>query len=73
MIPLQDLAGPTDAELWIIEADAELTTAELALVDAEIAWLSRPTPKTAADYFQALVDLADLHDLYDHRPAIAVA
>jgi hypothetical protein len=71
--PLHDLAGPTDAELWGIEADAELLAAELALVDAEIAWFTQPSCATAADFLRALVDLADLHDLCDHRAAEAVA
>ena len=66
---LDDIDEPTPAELWAIEAEAELLAAELALVEAEARWFSNPRASTAAAYLQALIDVADLHDFTDHEPA----
>ena len=65
--PLDSIAGPSDAELWAIEAEAELLAAELALVDAEAAWYRRPDPNTAAEYLAAVGEVLDLHSLYGYE------
>ncbi len=67
--PINRTAGPLDAELWEIEAEADLLAAELALVDAESAWYRNPTPETAADYLDAVAEVIDLHTLYGYGPA----
>ena len=56
---------PTVAELRAIEAEEELLMAELALVDAETAWHSRPSLDTAAGYLAALTLVLDLYVMAD--------
>lgn len=73
MRPLDDMAEPTVVDLRAIDAEADLLAAELALVDAECAWFSRPGPISAADYLRALAALADLHDKPHPRSVGAVA
>lgn len=73
MRSIEELTGPSDADLWAIEAEADLLAAELALVDAEAAWYAHPGPETAADYLAAVTEVVDLHDLCAHRTAGAVA
>ena len=72
-IPLELLDGPTDSELWAIEAEAELLDAEVALVDAEAAWLTERSPRAAAAHLQALLDVVDLRHMAGHEPRGAVA
>ncbi len=71
--PLELLDGPSNSELWAIEADDELLDAEVALVDAEAAWLTDPSPRTSAAYLQALLDVVDLQAMVGHLPEGAVA
>ena len=59
-------SSPTDSELWAIEVEAELLTAQLATADAETAWYRRPDPETAADYLAAVTEMTDLHSFYGH-------
>jgi hypothetical protein len=63
MTPLDELAGPSPPELWAIELETEVAAAELALVDAEVRWMTRPCRETAVGLVQALLDLLDLVDL----------
>ena len=56
----EDLVGPTVAELLEIEAEAELLSAGVASIDAELAWLMRPCPATAARLLAALAVVVDL-------------
>ncbi len=65
--------GPTDSELWAIEAEADLLATELALVDAESTWCRERSTESAADVLRALLDLVDLRDLCAHEPEGAVA
>lgn len=71
--PLELLDGPTNAELWAIEADTELLDAEVALVDAETAWLTDASPRNSAAYLQALLDVVDLQEMVGHLSKGAVA
>lgn len=63
---LETAVTPTDVELWAIEADADLLSAELALVDAETDWYRSPGPETAAAYLAAVAEVLDLHELYGY-------
>jgi hypothetical protein len=69
MTHLGDLPEPTKAELWAIEAEAEVLMAELTLVDAETALFAQPSKTAASAYLQALLDLVDLQDFTDHQPS----
>lgn len=63
------LLEPTDADLAAIEAYADVTDAEVALVDAECRWHTTPTPWTAADVLAAIGHLTDLYA--HHTPTAA--
>lgn len=73
LLPLDLLEGPSDDEIWAIEAESELLEAEVALVDAEAAWLAEPSPRSAAEYVQALLDVVDVHHTSYREPSEAVA
>lgn len=62
---------PTPAELLAIEAEADVLAAEMALIDAEMAWLRDPGPATSAAYLAAVLDLVDLLDLADDLSEVA--
>lgn len=65
MIWLDSVEGPSDAELWAIELEADVLGAELRLVDAEAALAARPGRSAIAAYLQALLDVVDLHEFTD--------
>jgi len=66
---LDAIDGPSDAELWAIEQEGEVLSAELRLVDAEARLAASPSRAAAASFLQALLDVVDLHDFTDHDQA----
>ncbi len=64
---LGDLPGPTDADLWAIEAEGPVIDAEVALVDAECQFAAHATPFTLRRLRRAQAALLRANTLH-HRP-----
>lgn len=60
---LDGVSEPTACELWAIELEDKLLSAELALLDAEAVLFGCPSNFAAARYLRALLDVVDLYDL----------